>query len=264
MNRTIHKLCAWSGAVCLLIMLIGFVGLARFIPTPSPNMTTAETGRLFVQDATTIRWGMILSMVAATLLVPFAVSIALQMRRIEGRQPALAAIEVLLGTLFSFEFIYIIFFWQAATFRADRAPELIQLLNDMSWIPFIGITGTLFLQVLVFGIAILLDKRQQAVFPRWLGYYNIWCAIMFLPGTFNVFFKTGPLAWNGLVAFYIPVGVFGTYLLINSVYLSRAVDTQVEEEAALTGERAPHTASVAAEIARLQSELDALSARAAG
>ena len=264
MNRTIHKLCAWSGAVCLLIMLIGFVGLARFIPTPSPNMTTAETGRLFVQNATTIRWGMILSMVAATLLVPFAVSIALQMRRIEGRQPALAAIEVLLGTLFSFEFIYIIFFWQAATFRADRAPELIQLLNDMSWIPFIGITGTLFLQVLVFGIAILLDKRQQAVFPRWLGYYNIWCAIMFLPGTFNVFFKTGPLAWNGLIAFYIPVAVFGTYLLINSIYLSRAVDTQIEEEAALPGERAPHTASVAAEIARLQSELDALSARAAG
>ena len=84
-RRRPRRLNAWSGAVCLLIMLIGFVGLARFIPTPSPNMTTAETGRLFVQNATTIRWGMILSMVAATLLVPFAVSIALQMRRIEGR-----------------------------------------------------------------------------------------------------------------------------------------------------------------------------------
>ncbi len=266
MNRTIHKLCAWSGVICLLIMVVGFVVLARFIPTPAPSMSTADTGRLFVDHATAIRWGMILSMVAATLLVPFAVSITLQMRRIEGRQPALALIQFGLGTLFAFEFIYLIFFWQVATFRSDRAPEIIQTLNDMAWVPFVGLSSTLVMQVLVFGVAILLDKRQRPVFPRWVGYYNIWCALMFLPGTFNVFFKTGPLAWNGLVAFYIPVAVFATWLVVNSVYLSRAVDTQLAEE----GTRLPvpdpelDQASISAEIARLRSELDALTVRAAG
>ena len=85
-------------------------------------------------------------------------------------------------------------------------------------------------QVACFGIAVLLDRRERPIFPRWLGYYNLWAALMFTPGTFNVFFHDGPLAWNGLLAWYLPLTVFATWLIINPIYLSKAVDSMTDDE----------------------------------
>jgi hypothetical protein len=249
-NPTVQKCCVWSGIGCLMLMVIGFVGLARFFPPPSPALSAPEIARLFTDDAATIRWGMILTMAAAVLLGIFAVAIAIQMRRIEGPVPALAMIEFGLGMLFVLEFLYLLFFWQTATFRADRAPELIQLLNDMAWIPFVGLTGTAAVQVGVFGAAILIDRRPVPLFPRWLGYFNIWVGLIFCAGTFNVFFKTGPLAWNGLLAWWVPVPVFAVWIIVVTVYLLRAVDSHLDELRASGSQLS--TAQLAAEIAELR------------
>src|ERR1700746_3917774 len=230
MNRTVHKLCAWSGTLCLALMVIGFVVMAGFIPARSPSQSAEQTAQFLLENRDMIKWGLIVSMFAAPLLMPLSASISIHMRRIEGRYPALAMTELGLGAILVLEFLYLIFFWQAATFRTDRAPALIQLLDDMGWIPFVGLTSTIVLQVTVFGVAILLDGRERPVFPRWLGSYNLWVALMFLPGTFNVFYQSGPLSRIGLIAWYIPLMVFATWLLITSFYLSRAVDTMADDE----------------------------------
>jgi hypothetical protein len=256
MNRTVHKFCAWSGVCLLIIMGIGFVLLAGYIPTRSPSQSAAETAQFLLENRDRIRWGMILTMFSAALLQPFYTEIALQMRRIEGRYPALALIQFGLGTLLVLEFIYLIFFWQTAVYRVDRAPELVQLLNDMAWIPFVGLSSTVVLGVAVFGIAILLDRRPQPVFPRWLGYFNLWAALMFTPGTFNVFFQDGPLAWNGIVAWYLPVAVFAIWLIVISIYLSKAVDSMGEDE--LGGATGVSNGSASVEVTRLRAKVDQL------
>jgi hypothetical protein len=230
MNRTVHKFCAWSGTLCLALMVVGFVLFAGFIPARSAGQSAQQTAQFLLENRDMIKWGLIVAMFAAPLLMPFCASISIHMRRIEGRYPALAMTELGLGAILVLEFIYLIFFWQTATFRTDRAPELIQLLDDMGWIPFVGLTSTIVLQVMVFGVAILLDRRERPVFPRWLGYYNLWVALMFLPGTFNVFYQSGPLSRNGIIAWYIPLAVFATWLVITSFYLSRAVDTMADDE----------------------------------
>ncbi|GLB93525.1 hypothetical protein Mkiyose1665_03070 [Mycobacterium kiyosense] len=271
-----HKFCAWSGIVCLVLMVAGFIGLARFFPPPSPALTTAETTRFILDHTTTIRWGMVVTMAAAVFLGVLAVEIAVQMRRIEGRFPALAMIEFGFGMLFVLEFLYLLFFWQTATFRADRDPKLVELLNDMAWIPFVGLTGTAAAQVAAFGVAILIDRRPTPVFPRWLGYVNLWTAMIFCAGTFNVFFKRGPLAWNGLLAWWLPVVVFGVWLVLVSVYLIRAVQSHLAEVGAeenveknvATGSRArdrgtPTHAELAAQIAQLQAQVGELRDKAA-
>ena len=230
MNRTVHKFCAWSGTLCLALMVVGFVVMAGFIPARPAGESAQQTAQFLLENRDMIKWGLIISMFGAPLLMPFSASISIHMRRIEGRYPALAMTELGLGAIFVLEFIYLIFFWQTATYRADRAPELIQLLDDMGWIPFVGMTSTIVLQVSVFGVAILLDRRERPVFPRWLGYYNLWVALMFLPGTFNVFYESGPLSRNGIIAWYIPLIVFATWLVIIPFYLSRAVDTMADDE----------------------------------
>jgi hypothetical protein len=262
MNRTVHKFCAWSGVYVLILMAIGFVLLAGYIPTRSPSQSAAETAQFLLNNKDRIRWGMILTMAAAALLQPFYTEITLQMRRIEGRYPALALIQFGLGTLLVLEFIYLIFFWQTAIYRVERAPELIQLLNDMAWIPFVGLSSTVVLGVAAFGIAILLDRRERPVFPRWLGYFNLWCALMFTPGTFNVFFQDGPLAWNGIIAWYLPVTVFAIWLVVISIYLSKAVDTMEDDEPVGAGPAlAAGNGSASVEINRLRADVDGLLAR---
>lgn len=37
---------------------------------------------------------------------------------------------------------------------------------------------------------------------------NIWVVILFLPAGIITLFKTGPFAWDGLIAFWIPALVF--------------------------------------------------------
>jgi hypothetical protein len=239
MNKTVHKFCAWSGTLCLAFLMVGFVGFAGFIPARSPSHSAQQTAQFLLGNRDMIKWGLIVAMFGAPLLMPFAASISIHMRRIEGRYPALALTELGLGAILVLEFIYLIFFWQTATFRADRAPELVQLLDDMGWVPFVGLTSTIVLQVAVFGIAILLDRRERPVFPRWLGYYNLWVALMFLPGTFNVFYLDGPLSRNGAIAWYIPLTVFSTWLPITSFYLSRAVDTMTDDEPGVSDPTTP-------------------------
>jgi hypothetical protein len=251
--KSVHRFCAWSGAYSTVLMLLGFVIIARFVPTPSPDASAIEIAERFRDDATQIRWGMIITGFGAAFIGVFGASISMQMRRIEGRSPLLASIMLGMSMVFMFEFIYSAFFWLACTFRGDRAPELVLLINDVAWIPFVGISSTVIAMALVLGVAVLFDRGPHPVFPRWFGYYNLWCATLFTPGSFNVFFKTGPLAWNGVFAFYIPLAVFASWLLITSYLLSRAVNDQFEEDA-----KQPVTHPTAAEFARMRAELDQL------
>ena len=47
--------------------------------------------------------------------------------------------------------------------------------------------------------------------------------IIFLPGVLIPFFKHGILAWNGLLAFWIPVAVFTAWMIVLSVMLFGAI-----------------------------------------
>jgi hypothetical protein len=80
-------------------------------------------------------------------------------------------------------------------------------------------------------IAILSDKSERPVLPRWLGWFNLWAQIIYLPGILIPYFKSGPLAWNGLLAFWIPVVVFTVWLCLITAMLLRAIN---EQEHAIT------------------------------
>ncbi len=64
------------------------------------------------------------------------------------------------------------------------------------------------------GHAIMSVQHEQPIFPRWVGYFNIWVAVLFIPGGLLTFFKTGPVAWNGLLAFWMPVVVFFAWYIV--------------------------------------------------
>ncbi|WP_445187309.1 hypothetical protein ACTXG6_09070 [Pseudonocardia sp. Cha107L01] len=64
------------------------------------------------------------------------------------------------------------------------------------------------------------------MYPRWTAYFNVWAAVLFLPGGLAYFFRTGPFAWNGVFAFWVAASTFFLWLLVMTWLTIAAIDTE--------------------------------------
>lgn len=94
-------------------------------------------------------------------------------------------------------------------FRLDRAPEEQQWLYQLGFLSFSGTMGVFLIGSLVWMVAILLDGNR--VLPKWFGYLNLCNALTEVVVAPSWIFHRGPFAWNGVVAWWINVFVFGAY-----------------------------------------------------
>jgi len=231
MNVTAQRLCVWCGPVMVATWVAAFVFLCRFIPPPAPSDTPDEIVARFSDNTNLIRLGLVVSLFACALLVPFCAAIAAQMRRIEGGRSVLAETQLVSGGLLCVEFLLPFAIWQTALYRIEqRDPQTIQMLNDMAWLMFLGIISSACVQVAALGIGILLDKGAKPVFPRWAGYFNIWVSLIWMPAAVIVFFKQGLFAWNGLLAWWIPLSLFAIWFVVMVVLLLRAIADDEREQ----------------------------------
>jgi len=238
MNATSQRICAWAGPVCAITWMVGFFLLAGFIPPPSPGQNATQIATLFAEHTTRIRAGMVVLMFGGAFYAPWAAVISVQLKRIEGRSSPMAYTQLGMGSVFVLIFIVPVMIWQAAAFRPLENIEITHRLNDLAWLLFIGPVATIFVQGIAITIAILGDKSEWPVFPRWLAWFNLWAQIIYLPGILIPFFKNGPLAWNGVLAFWIPVVVFTVWMILLSVMLLRAIKDEERQV------QSDHTAAV--------------------
>ena len=256
-----QRLCVWSGPVGVLFWLVGFALFAHFVPPPPPTQDPGAVAALYESNRNGIRVGMLLSTFGAALFMPYFAVFSVQLSRIEGRFAPLAWTQLGLAAATVLGFILPMIFIQVAAFRAGRAASEIQLFNDMGWIWFISYVSVGVVQWLVIGLAILRDRRAEPLLPRWSGYLCLWTALLFAPGCLCVFFKTGPLAWDGLFTWWIPASVFSLWMAGMTPVLLKAIAAQpdVEPEGSGTStDTGAALAEVRAETAALRAELAAL------
>lgn len=223
-------LCVWGSPLATLMWLVGFLWLAGFAPPLSPNLPAADIQAYYVEHATGIRIGMCLTMMGAALIGPFVAAISTQMRRIEGTHTPLADTQLGLGMLMVVFFVVPCFLLGTAAFRPERDAELIMLLNDAGWLPFVGAFQCTFFQLVAIAVCILKD-REQRVFPRWVGYFNVWVAVLLLPASLVLFFRRGPFAWDGVLAFWLVLVVFCGWFLIMFWEVRKAILAQAQQGA---------------------------------
>lgn len=228
MNARNQRLCAWGSMAMITVMLTGLL-VAGFLPLQAPSMTAPQVAALISAHTFRIQLGMVLLALGAAFLGPFISEITVQMRRIEGPHSPLSWLQLGLGTLFVFEFILPCFVLLAPTYRPERSPEITQALFDLCWLMFVGVVSTAVIQCVAIAVAIMGDERAQPIFPRWVGLFNVWTAIIFSLGGVIVFFKSGPLAWNGLFTFWIPLSIYGGWLGVMLWALLRAITIQERE-----------------------------------
>jgi hypothetical protein len=210
--------------------LVGFWVFAGFVPPPSPNLSAQQTAALFQGSPVMVRLGFLVLMFAGALYGPWSAVISVQLKRIEGRHTPMTYTQLALGAVFVLVFIVPVMIWQAAAYRPGGDPEIIQHMNDTAWFLFLGPVGTILVQGVAIGIAVISDKSKPPILPRWSGYFSIWAVVAFLPGGLIVFVKDGPFAWNGLFAWWIPLPIFTLWMILMSMLLLKAITRQEMEE----------------------------------
>jgi hypothetical protein len=150
------------------------------------------------------------------------------MMRIEGRRPVLSLLQLAAGVVTWVMLFIPMLIMNVAAFRPDRSPEITMALTDLAWILFVTPIGPFIVQNLAIALAVFSDQNTPPVFPRWVGYANIWVALLFCPAAAAYFFKTGPLAWQGIFAFWLGLVMYTIWAFIMFITLRRAIRTDEE------------------------------------
>ena len=107
------------------------------------------------------------------------------------------------------------------TLRPERDPEVIGWLYDFAFLSFDGTMGVFLIGSLIWMVAILLDKNR--VFPKWFGYLNLCNALTEVVVAPCWIFRRGVLAWDGEIAWWLDMVVFGIYQVTFIVMLFQMI-----------------------------------------
>ncbi|WP_372787836.1 hypothetical protein [Paraconexibacter sp.] len=217
-----ERICVWCGLALVVLLGVGFV-LAGLVPPPSPASSGEQIRDFYAENADLKRVGIILLSVGGSLFLPFGVAVAAQLRRIEGPGSPAAYVQLGAATITAATTIIYTFMMLTLAYRPDgRSPDVMLALNDLAWLPFVGVWSPGALQAAAVAVAIFADRRPpgERILPRWLGWVSAWMAFTSLTGSLVPFFTDGPFAWNGLIGFYVAATVFlGWYLAVFTVLL---------------------------------------------
>jgi hypothetical protein len=221
-----QRLCAWCGAVFLVLFGIGMVW-AHFIPPPGADQTLRQVVAAYADHTTRLRIGLTIMIAASGFYAPWSGVLSVQLKRLEGEFSPFAYTELACGAANVLVIMIPLYILLAAAFRPDRNPQITQALNDLGWIPFVGAFPPTIISNLAIGSAILTSERTD-VFPRWVAYLNFACVPLLLPAVAIPFFHSGALSWQGGLEFWLAATVFFGWFLIMTVVTFGAIRRQAD------------------------------------
>jgi hypothetical protein len=232
MDKGSQRFALYCGLAFPLVFFLGFL-VAGLFPLLSPHSSLHHV-QSFYNRPDRIRAGCFIMIASAPLQAPLAGLIGVHMRRIEGRHSVLAYTEMLLGGVAVLAVLIPVMFFVNLAFRQTRDIQTVRFFSDQAWLIFVGMWSAATMQNICIGLAVLRDKRTQPIIPRWYGYLNLWVGTLFIPGGLIYFFKSGPFAWNGAFAFWLPASVFGGWFIVTYVVFRKVIAEQPDEEPAMT------------------------------
>lgn len=236
MTERHQRFCVWAGICFAPVFLIGLGPVAGWIPPPSPTMDAQAVTRMFTEDRDRIRIGIWILTAGTPLLAFFVAAISHQLRRIAPGSPLVTA-QTIAGSCLLLEFLFPQLVWQTAAYRPERDPAIVQTLNDLAWLPYIGIVGTAIAQMVIIAVVVLSDRATAPLLPRWSAYVNLWSALGVAGGSFCVFVKDGPIAWNGLISWWLLALSFFVFMgTMTWLMLRSSRQTEAAESAAAPGD----------------------------
>lgn len=236
-DSTLAKVLVFSG-VGLVVSLVLTQGLMMgFIPPPSPALSAEELAQVFIDRKLGIRLGALIQCICYSFWATWAISIVLIIRKMERGMPILTYASIAnVGGGYVF-FLLMPITWAALAFRPEEMdPRFLQIMNDWVWFVFLLSWPPFAIFMIFIAVAIFRDYHVPSTYPRWVAFFNLWCAVLIFPAGLIEFFTTGPFAYDGLISFWFVYIVFFGWMLVMSIMTLKAIAADKAEVAAPTRE----------------------------
>jgi hypothetical protein len=220
----------WTLPVVAIIWISAFFLFPGFVHPMSPNLSAGEVANFYRDETARIRYSMILFNWFGVGLIPIVILLAMQVRRMAFRTPILSYSLIACAGGPPTLFLIANMFWLLGSFRPDRAPELTQLLNDLAWLTFTVLVPYLIAQCLLLALAIFWDRQDQPVFRPWVAIFNLLVAAALAPAAFTALASTGPLAWDGVLSFWLKNVAIAVWTVVMGVVLGQAIRQRREQD----------------------------------
>ena len=218
----------WTLPALGMLWLSAFLLFPGFVPPMSPEMSADEVAAFYrdPQNLPRIRYSMILFNWFSVGFIPVLALIVLQMRRMAHRTPIFSYAIIACAAGGPTIFLMADLFWLLAAFRPERDPQLTVMFNDLAWVTFSTQVGFLIAQNVILALAIYLERQERPVFRPWVAHFNLVVAALLAPAAFAGAATTGPLAWDGLLTFWVRNLAVGVWIAVTGVVLGQAISRQ--------------------------------------
>ena len=216
----------WTLPVLAIIWVSAFFLFPGFVHPMSPTMSAEEVAGFYRDETARIRYSMILFNWFGVGLIPVAILLAMQIRRMAHRTPILSYSLIACAGGPPTLFLIANMFWLLGSYRPERAPELTQLLNDLAWLTFTILVPYLIAQSLLLALAIYWDRQDRPVFKPWVAHFNLLIAAALAPAAFTALAYTGPIAWDGLLSFWVKNIAIAVWIIVMGIVLGQTIRQQ--------------------------------------
>jgi hypothetical protein len=231
MKRTDGELILlWTLPLLGILWISAFFLFPGFVHPMSPTMSADAVAAFYRDDTSRIRYSMILFNWFCVGLIPILMLLVMQIRRMAHRTPILSYSLLACAAGGPSLFLIANMFWLLAAFRPERAPELTQMFNDLAWVTFTVLVPYLIAQSLLLALAIYWDRQDRPIFKPWVAHFNLFVAVALAPATFTGLALSGPLAWDGLVSFWVKNIAIAVWIVVMGIVLGQTIRRQRIEE----------------------------------
>jgi hypothetical protein len=214
-----------------VLYVVGWVGFARMVPTPSPNWSAERLAQWLAANHTGMLVGCLLMITGCGLWGTWVAAISVWTFRTESRFPVLTFAQLVCvgaGTTF---FIFDTLFWTVATYRAGATdPRITQTLWDIGWLGFLITIPVYIAWAMAWSLGVLLNPPEHQIFPRWSAYVTLGSVVLWTPSLLTMLFKEGPFSYSGVAGMWLPITEFFVWLVI--VDLNARIGIRRQEELA--------------------------------
>ena len=232
------KIGLWCNWIFVALTAIGWLGIAHFWAPARADLGLDATKVWFTE---THQWGTIIGCslfyIAAGILTPGSIAMGIMLAKVEGRWPLWSITMAMCGVFISLIVFFNACAWIVSAYRDDSDASVIQAFSDWAWFAFL--LGWIYLAIEMFATAVveLMDHRPEPMVPRWLTWLTIAGGATLIFAAGPAFFKSGPFAYHGLLAFYLPVVIWGAYITLTTWYMLRERKSARDEALAETAVR---------------------------
>jgi hypothetical protein len=233
MTARSQRILLWWGLTFTVIYGLVWWRLFHMMPPPTAKWSADEIARFYVHNGSEIKIGATIAGWTSGFMVPIAVVVAIQIARHEDGKPVWASLALAGGALMSIPLMLPPIFWGVAAFTPTRAHDVTAIMHELAMLTFVTTDQYyIFMWVAIAVVALIPNTVAYTPFPRWFGYYTAWTALMFEAGAVAFLTRSGPFAWNGLLAFWSPVVTFFAWIIVMAVLLFKAIASQDETRSA--------------------------------